>query len=93
MHLFRLKCLIRLGEGGLNPITPEQEYIDSLKASSDLQGPVTYNAQDSIVFDVKKRSLYLYESSTLQYDEIELQAKASSRRDGQTNLVCPWGQR
>ncbi|TAE50323.1 MAG: LPS-assembly protein LptD [Bacteroidetes bacterium] len=49
-------------------------YKDSLRASSDLKSPVTYAADDSILFDVKSGKLYLYRTATLNYDNIALQA-------------------
>ncbi|MEL6850726.1 MAG: putative LPS assembly protein LptD, partial [Bacteroidota bacterium] len=52
----------------------QQRVVDSLKALSDLQGPVSYGAQDSIVYDVKKGVLYLYDNSSLDYDNLKLQA-------------------
>ncbi|MCB0856022.1 MAG: hypothetical protein KDD63_27555, partial [Bacteroidetes bacterium] len=55
--------------------TPQQKYVDSLKATSDLKASVTYKGQDSIVYDVDKGIFYLYENAELQYDEIDLKAK------------------
>ena len=65
--------------GGLGDSTveasPQQKYIDSLKATSDLKASVTYKAQDSIVFDVDKGALFMFENSELTYEEINLRAK------------------
>ena len=52
----------------------KQLYLDSLKASSDLKGKVEYKASDSIVFDMKSSKLYMYNSSELRQEGMELQA-------------------
>ncbi|MEO0471766.1 MAG: putative LPS assembly protein LptD [Bacteroidota bacterium] len=52
-----------------------QQYVDSLKANSDLQAEVAYKAEDSIVFDVENGMLFLYHESDLTYEEIGLKAE------------------
>ncbi|MDX1909224.1 MAG: putative LPS assembly protein LptD [Bacteroidia bacterium] len=52
-----------------------QQYIDSLKATSDLKAPVVYKAADSIVFDARTGVLMLYESGDLTYDDLNLKAR------------------
>jgi len=63
---------------GQKPASPEalrqQQIIDSLKANSDLQTEVAYNAQDSIVFDLRTNILTLFGQTSLDYDDINLQA-------------------
>ncbi len=64
--------------GGQDSLPPnpaaqrQQRIIDSLKRTSDLRASVTYNAEDSIVFDVRSGKLYLYSTGTLQYEDINL---------------------
>lgn len=58
-----------------SPVSPMQKYVDSLEAASDLKEEVSYKAADSIVFDVDKGILFLYEQSELNYQEIGLKAK------------------
>ncbi|MEL6254846.1 MAG: putative LPS assembly protein LptD [Bacteroidota bacterium] len=53
----------------------KQQYVDSLKATSDLDAEVKYTASDSIVFDVKSKKLFLYQNSTLDYTDINLKSK------------------
>jgi hypothetical protein len=55
--------------------SPQEKYVDSLRATSNLKATVTYNAADSIVFDVDKGVLFLYEEAELKYEEINLKAK------------------
>ncbi|MDX2286923.1 MAG: putative LPS assembly protein LptD [Bacteroidia bacterium] len=50
--------------------------VDSLRAASDLKSPVTYQASDSIVFDLDANVLLLYRESALKYDDLELKAYA-----------------
>ena len=52
-----------------------QRYADSLRATSDLQAPVTYKAADSIIFDVEQGILFLYREADLQYEKIGLKAR------------------
>jgi hypothetical protein len=64
---------------------PNQAYIDSLKATSDLQAEVDYKANDSIVFDVQSGVLFMYGSSNLNYEEIQLSAeRVTVKIDSQT---------
>lgn len=58
----------------------QQQIIDSLKATSDLQTKVDYSASDSIVFMVDSNMLYLYNNANLSYEETKLEA-ASVRVD------------
>ncbi|MFK7921185.1 MAG: putative LPS assembly protein LptD [Bacteroidia bacterium] len=58
-----------------NQLTVSQAYVDSLKATSDLQAAVPYKAVDSIVFDVKSGRLFMYGSGELTYTDIELKAE------------------
>ncbi|MEM6807192.1 MAG: putative LPS assembly protein LptD, partial [Bacteroidota bacterium] len=53
----------------------KQQIIDSLKTTSELDAQVKYTASDSIVFDVKNKTLFLYQNSTLDYADINLKAK------------------
>ncbi len=57
------------------PPSKQQRYLDSLKAVSELQAIVTYQAEDSIVFDVTTNMMYLYSSSNLTYEDFNLQAQ------------------
>ena len=52
----------------------QQRIVDSLKANSDLSAPVSYNATDSIVFDVRTGKLFMYNQANLTYTDIELKA-------------------
>lgn len=72
----RLDSLARQSAPGDSVARPnrQQQVIDSLRASSDLGGTVTYSATDSIVFDVNSGQMLLYSSGKIQYDELELKA-------------------
>lgn len=59
-------------------ISREQQIVDSLRANSDLTGPVDYNARDSIIFDIDSSKLYLYGNSNLNYDQMALKAERVS---------------
>jgi len=48
--------------------------LAQLKADSDLEAPVSYQAQDSILFDVQNQVLYLYGAATLTYTDLKLSA-------------------
>ncbi|RMG72380.1 MAG: hypothetical protein D6722_05490, partial [Bacteroidetes bacterium] len=67
--------------GRAQAATKQQRYADSLRATSDLKAPVTYQAADSIVFDVGQGILFLYREADLKYEEIGLKA-----REVQVNL-------
>ncbi|MEL6591432.1 MAG: putative LPS assembly protein LptD, partial [Bacteroidota bacterium] len=67
--------LALLGMGDSTQSRFSQAYIDSLKATSDLQAAVPYKAVDSIVFDVKSGLLMMYGSGELTYTDIELKAE------------------
>ncbi len=56
------------------PPTRQQVILDSLKASSDLQATVVYQAEDSIVFDVASGTIFLYRQGKLTYQDFELEA-------------------
>ena len=45
-----------------------------VQKESFLEDKVDYNAMDSIVFDVKGKLLFLYDTAEIKYQEIELQA-------------------
>ncbi|GAB4409467.1 MAG: putative LPS assembly protein LptD [Bacteroidia bacterium] len=69
-----------LGRDSIDPVASaaaarRQRYVDSLKAGSDLQAQVIYQAADSIVFDVEAGTLYLYREADLKYQEITLKAR------------------
>lgn len=49
--------------------------LDSLKKNSTLEEPFKYTANDSIVFDLDKNVLYLYNKSTVKYQQMELEAE------------------
>ena len=48
---------------------------DSVKVSNDLAGPVTYTADDSIVFSPKTKIARLYGSADVSYTDINLKAE------------------
>ena len=41
----------------------------------DIDGPITYNAEDSIVYDMKNQKLYLYGSAYMKYTTIEIESE------------------
>lgn len=51
-----------------------QQFIDSLKASSDIQSVVEYRATDSIVFDMRSSKLFMYSDADLKQAEMQLKA-------------------
>ena len=55
--------------------SPQEIYLDSLKATSDITATVDYKATDSIIFDLDSSTLYLYSNSDLTYDNMNLKAE------------------
>lgn len=53
----------------------QKTIVDSLKANSDLDAPVKYEAVDSIVYDVKGGVLYMYSEGSINYDDLQLKAE------------------
>ncbi len=72
------------------PDSSREKYVEKLKAGSDLEAPVTYEAHDSIVFDMEKDMLFLFKSGKLNYTEITLQADSIAVDFG-TNLLIAGG--
>ncbi len=64
----------------LDSLTLDSLALDSLqqdsipKRRSPLDGPVSYNAVDSMTFDLQARKVYLYGEATAIYEDIELKA-------------------
>ena len=53
----------------------QQQIKDSLQANSDLRSQVSYQASDSIVFDVRSNRLLLYREANLDYEDFNLKAR------------------
>jgi len=75
--------VIRLGKskfsGGNDSLALNPSPQDSTKKKkSPLEDKVDYKAQDSAVFDVKKRIMYLYDTATINYQTIQLEANQIS---------------
>lgn len=54
-----------------------QSAIDTLSlkfADSEIKSPITYHAEDSIVYDLETRKMYLFNKADLKYDNIALVA-------------------
>ncbi|WNJ19347.1 putative LPS assembly protein LptD [Pontibacter sp. G13] len=56
----------------------QQRVKDSLRGTSDLTGTVSYQAEDSIVYDVKTGKLYLYNTSVVNYEDFGLKSERIS---------------
>ena len=48
--------------------------VDSLQLAEDFKEKVVYNAEDSIVYDIEGKKIYLYGSSSIDYEDIHLKA-------------------
>lgn len=64
----------RLSAGDSLAISRKTAYIDSLKKVTDLKSKVTYNAEDSIVFDVVNQLLLLYGKAHIEYEDMKISA-------------------
>ncbi|MDW8158347.1 MAG: putative LPS assembly protein LptD [Bacteroidia bacterium] len=50
-------------------------FLDSLEKSSEIKAPIKYSAEDSIVFDIEAKILYLYKKAHIIYQTTELEAE------------------
>jgi lipopolysaccharide assembly outer membrane protein LptD (OstA) len=48
--------------------------VDSLQLAEDFKEKVVYNAEDSIVYDIEGKKIYLYGSGSIDYEDIHLKA-------------------
>lgn len=54
-----------------------QTFVDTANIvfdDGDIDGPITYKADDSIVYDMKNQKLYLYGNSYMKYTTIEIES-------------------
>ncbi|MGB1247321.1 MAG: putative LPS assembly protein LptD [Chitinophagales bacterium] len=51
------------------------DTVDIKSSDDELTSPITYAAQDSIVYDIKNQMLYLYGNADMDYDKIELESE------------------
>ncbi len=74
-----------------SPVVKNDSLAYHIKLSKDsLDVPVSYNADDSIVTDVKDRKILLYNNSVVKYDDITLNAYFIEL-DWKENTVSAWG--
>ncbi len=58
-----------------SPVVKIDSSTYQIKLSNDsMDAPVSYNADDSIVTDIKNRKIYLYNNSVVKYNEITMHA-------------------
>ena len=48
------------------------DTVDIVFDDGDIDGPINYHADDSIVYDMKNQKLYLYGNAYMKYTDIEL---------------------
>ncbi len=48
--------------------------IDSLKNISELKTPITSKAEDSIVFDIEKKTLWMYGQAIMNYEDLKIES-------------------
>ena len=60
-----------------SPALPDStaQGIASQEPEGPIQSVIHYNAEDSIVFDVKNKTIHLYEAGIIEYDTIKLEAE------------------
>lgn len=61
-----------------NKDTLVQTFVDTLDIvfeDGDIDGPITYRADDSVVYDMKNQKLYLYGNSYMKYTTIEIESE------------------
>ncbi len=74
-----------------SPVVKTDSLAYHIKLSKDsLDVPVSYNADDSIITDVKNRKILLYNNSVVMYDDITLNAYFIEL-DWKENTVSAWG--
>ena len=74
-----------------SPIVKIDSLPYEIKLSKDsLDAPVSYYADDSIITDVIKRKIYLYNNSVVKYNEITMKAYFIVL-DWKENTVSAWG--
>ena len=65
--------------------------VDSIKISPNaLKSKVEYTAEDSIMFDVDKKMIYLYGKATVKYEDIDLKADYINI-NSETQVISAWG--
>ncbi|HHG85568.1 MAG TPA: LPS-assembly protein LptD, partial [Bacteroidetes bacterium] len=72
-----------LGNGGNNPAKDSNEVsidsgkaaiLEEMKANSDLETEVKYKAEEFMILDMEKKSLYLQKGAELNYEDMALKA-------------------
>lgn len=51
------------------------DTVNIVFADGDIDGPITYSADDSIVYDMKNQKLYLFGNSYMKYTTIEIESE------------------
>lgn len=59
------------------PVKPRQPFdtVDIIYGDDDIKSPITYTANDSIVYDVKNQKLLMYGESKMRYDDLNIDAE------------------
>ncbi|UPT65725.1 MAG: hypothetical protein M0D57_14515 [Sphingobacteriales bacterium JAD_PAG50586_3] len=71
--------------------TIPRNTVDSIKISPNaLKSKVEYTAEDSIMFDVDKKMIYLYGKAAVKYDDIDLKADYINI-NSETQVISAWG--
>ncbi len=74
-----------------SPAVKNDSLSYHIRLSSDsLDAPVSYNADDSIITDIKERKIFLYRNSVVKYNDITLEAYYIEL-DWKENTVSAWG--
>lgn len=57
-----------------NALVLPDTIIAPTRTNSDLKSPITYNATDSMVFDMVNQKAYLYNNAVVVYEDVKLEA-------------------
>ncbi len=66
---------VRTLKDSTNKSSTDTLNLDSLAAKSDFKTTIKYSAQDSIIFDVERNTVMMYNSSKIDYGDINLTAE------------------
>ncbi len=75
-----------------NRIVDDSIRLDSINRSKNnsIDAPINYSAQDSLVYDAKKRVVHLYGTSTIDYENMQLKSE-KIRMNLDSNLIHATG--
>lgn len=64
------------------------DTVDIIFGDDDIKSPITYSANDSIVYDVKNKKLYMYGDGKMIYDELDIEAERITFNWNNSTLIA-----